>query len=126
MSSNRPQKVAEALKKKISEIIQNELRDPRIGFVTVTEVKVSADLKHVKVYFTVMGSDKTKKDATVGLGRAAGFVRRIIADQMQFRMVPEISFEYDETYEYGQRIETLLNRIQKEEDERKKRNTKSD
>jgi ribosome-binding factor A len=118
MEYSRSDKVAGTIKKRVSEIIQNELKDPRIGFVTVTNVKVSKDLRHVRIFFTAFGDEKTKKSAQIGLDQATGFVRKAIAARVKFRFVPEIAFEYDETYEYGQHIEELLNRIRKEEERR--------
>lgn len=125
MNYNRADKVAAALKKRISQIIQTELKDPRIGFVTITEVKVSRDLEHVKVYFSVLGNEKQKKSAIIGLERATSFVRRLIATEMRFRFVPHIVFKFDETYEYGQHINELLERVKREEEERNERDKKS-
>ena len=121
MGSSRHEKLSGELKKKISQIIQQDLRDPRIGFVTITEVQVTKDLRHVKVYFSVLGSEKEKKSAIIGLQRATSFVRRIIAQEISMRFVPEIVFKFDETYEYGQRINELLERINREEKERHER-----
>ncbi|MCX5716671.1 MAG: 30S ribosome-binding factor RbfA [Candidatus Omnitrophica bacterium] len=122
MASDRSEKVAATLKKTVSEIIQNELKDPRIGFITVTEVKVSKDLRHVKIFFTALGTEKEKKSAQIGLRQATGFVRRLIADRVNFRFVPTIVFVYDETYEYGMHINELLDRIKKEEEKRNEQN----
>jgi len=119
MAYNRPEKVAVAIKRKVSEIILIELKDPRIGFVTVTEVKVSRDLRNVKIFFSVLGDEKQKKSAIIGLERATSYVRRIIGKEMGFRFTPEIIFRYDETYEYSQRVTELLNKVKTEEEERK-------
>ena len=118
MDYNRADKLAGALKKRISEIIQTQLKDPRIGFVTVTEVKVSKDLKHVKVFFSVLGDEKEKKSAIIGLEHATGFIRCLVAQEMMLRLVPEIVFKFDETYEYGQHINELLERIKREEEKK--------
>lgn len=118
MGSNRAEKLAGVLKKKISGIIQTELKDPRIGFVTITRVEVSKDLKYVKVFFSVLGTEKEKKSAVIGLGRATSFVRRLIAQEVDVRVVPEIVFKIDETYEYALRVNELLERIKKEEKEK--------
>lgn len=120
MGSNRAAKLAGTLKKKISKIIQTEIRDPRIGFVTITEVKVSGDLRHVKVYFSVFGNEKEKKSAIIGLKHATGFIRQLIARGIELRYVPEIVFEFDEIYEHELRINELLERIKREDDQRAK------
>ncbi len=119
MSYNRAERLAGMLKRKISGIIQAELKDPRIGFVTITEVAVTKDLKNVKVYFSVLGDEKEKKSAIIGLQRATGFIRRIIAQEIRLRFVPEIMFKFDETYEYGQHITDLLAKIKREEEQKK-------
>lgn len=118
MGANRAAKLAGTLKKKIGAIIQTELKDPRIGFVTVTEVEVSGDLRHVKVYFSVFGNEKEKKSAIIGLKHATGFVRQIIAREISLRYAPEIVFKFDETYEHGLRINELLERVKREDDQR--------
>jgi ribosome-binding factor A len=120
MGTNRPAKFAGTLKKRISEIIQVELKDPRVGFVTITEVKVSQDLRHVKVYFSIFGNEKEKKSAVIGLRHATGFVRKRIAESVKVRFVPEIVFEYDEAYEHQRRIDELIERIKKEDEQRAK------
>jgi ribosome-binding factor A len=123
MTSNRAQKVAGTLKKRISRIIQTELRDPRIGFVTITTVDVTPDLRYVKVYFTVLGGEKEKKNAIAGLKHAAGFIRQLVAKDIQLRFAPEIVFKFDETYEQQQYVDELLERIKREDEQRyKKRN----
>lgn len=124
MEYSRSDKLAGTLKKVISRIIQAELKDPRVGFITITEVKVSKDLEHVKVYFTAMGSEKEKKSAIVGLGRATSFIRRLVAQEVDLRFVPEIVFKYDETFEYGQHINELLEKIKREDNERNKQDKK--
>lgn len=124
MTHNRPEKLAGMLKKKISEIIQNNVKDPRIGFVTITEVQVSRDLRHVKVYFSVLGDEKQKKSALIGLHHATSFIRRVIAQEVALRFVPEIVFKFDETFEYGLHINELLEKIKREEEKRNERNKK--
>lgn len=121
MKYSRAEKLSGELKKTISEIIQNDLKDPRIGFVTITQVKVSADLRHVKVYFSVLGSDKDKKGTIIGLERATNFIRRVVAKEIKLRFVPEIVFKFDETHEYEQRVNELLERIKREEEKENER-----
>ncbi|MBI4335658.1 MAG: 30S ribosome-binding factor RbfA [Candidatus Omnitrophica bacterium] len=118
MGSNRAAKLAGTLKKRLSEIIQSALKDPRIGFVTVTEVAVTQDLRHVKVYFSVFGSESEKKSAIIGLRHATGFIRQLIAKEVKLRLVPEIIFKFDETYEQQQRVNELLERIKRQDEQR--------
>ncbi|MDD5449742.1 MAG: 30S ribosome-binding factor RbfA [Candidatus Omnitrophica bacterium] len=126
MGSNRPAKLAGTLKKKISSIIQTEIKDPRIGFVTITHVEVSADLRHVKVFFSVLGTEKEKKNALIGFKQATGFIRKLVAKSISLRYVPEIVFKFDETFEYGMRINELLERIKREDEQRAKRGAQGD
>jgi ribosome-binding factor A len=126
MGSNRPAKLAGTLKKRISRIIQTELRDPRIGFVTITNVDVTPDLRYVRVYFSVLGDEKAKKSAVIGLERAAGYIRQLIAKDIQLRFAPDIVFKYDETFEQQQRIGELLERIKREDEQRAKKRNKGD
>lgn len=126
MGSNRPAKLAGTLKKRISQIIQRELRDPRIGFVTITDVKVTPDLKYVRVYFSVLGDEKAKKSAEIGLKHAAGYIRQLVAKDIELRFVPEIVFKFDETLEQQQRIAELLERIRREDEQRDKKSNKGD
>ena len=126
MTSNRPAKLAGTLKKRISRIIQTELRDPRIGFVTITNVDVTPDLRYVRVYFSVFGDEKAKKSAMIGLARAAGYIRQLIAKDIQLRFAPDIVFKYDETFEQQQRIGELLERIKREDEQRAKKRNKGD
>lgn len=126
MGSNRPAKLAGALKKRISQIIQRELRDPRIGFITITDVNVTPDLRYVRAYFSVLGDEKAKKSAVIGLTRAAGYIRQLVAKDIKLRFAPEIVFKFDETFEQQQRIGELLERIKREDDQRDKKRNKSD
>ncbi|GAB4072583.1 30S ribosome-binding factor RbfA [Barrientosiimonas marina] len=106
--SIRANRVAEQIKKEMGELIGQKLKDPRIGFVTVTDVDVTGDLQQAKVYITVFGDDKEKQDTLVGLAKANGFLRSEIGRRIRLRKTPEITFEFDEAYEYGNRIERIL------------------
>lgn len=113
---HRSQRVAELIQQEISSLIQFGVKDPRIGFVTVTGVEVTSDLQHAKIFYTVMGEEKQRRDTAVGLQKALGFLRREIGQRLRLRNVPELSFHYDTSIEYGTRIETLLNQIHAEPD----------
>jgi len=114
----RSEKVAEAIHELISELLIKGLKDPRIGFVTITGVKVTDDLHLATAYFTVIGNAEEKKASGQGLNSARGFIRKEMGKNLHMRYVPELNFQYDESVEYGSRIETLLKEISaKEEDD---------
>lgn len=99
--SYRSHRVAEELKNEISAIIARELRDPRVGFATITEVKLSPDLRHARVFVSVFGSPQEKQETLLALNNAASFVRRLIGGRIKLRHTPDISFVYDESVEHG-------------------------
>jgi ribosome-binding factor A len=107
----RSEKVAEAVHELISELIVKGLKDPRIGFVTITGVKMTDDLHLATVYFTVIGSDKEKKATEQGLNSAKGFIRKEMGKSLHMRYLPDLIFRYDESVEYGNRIETILKEL---------------
>jgi ribosome-binding factor A len=100
----------------VAEILETELRDPRIGFTTVTRVEVSADLGHARVLVSVLGSEEIREKSLEGLNSAAGYVRREITHRLRLRRVPEIAFVLDRGPEEGDRIETLIHKLQSEEE----------
>lgn len=106
--SHRPNRVGEQMKKELTEIIGRKIKDPRIGFVTVTDVQVTGDLQQAKVYISVLGDDEQKENTLKGLAKAKGFIRSEIGHRIRLRKTPEIIFEFDESIDYGNRIETLL------------------
>ncbi|HEX2769652.1 MAG TPA: ribosome-binding factor A [Geobacteraceae bacterium] len=111
----RSEKVAEAIHELTSELLIKGLKDPRIGFVTITGVKVTDDLHLATIYFTVIGSDEEKKASGQGLDSARGFIRKEMGKSLHMRYIPELVFQYDESVEYGSRIETLLKEISAKE-----------
>lgn len=108
---SRQERVQEALKKEISNIIHEELKDPRLGFVTITAVEITPDLSYAKVFFSVLGKDQDYKRTKEALDSALGFIRRLIAQRIELRLVPEITFKEDRSSEYSIRIEEVLNEI---------------
>lgn len=117
MQGRRIDRIEEQLRIELSEIIEREIQDPRIGLTTVTAVKVSPDLRHAHVYVTVLGDATQRKKALEGLRSAASFVRRSLSKRLHhMRRIPEVSFDYDEVVEKGIRIEELLNQIKHEEE----------
>ncbi|WP_445594025.1 30S ribosome-binding factor RbfA [Bacillus velezensis] len=109
--SMRANRVGEQMKKELGDIISRKLKDPRIGFLTVTDVRVSGDLQIAKVYISVLGGEKKKEEALKGLAKAKGFIRSEIGSRIRLRKTPELEFEFDESIEYGNRIETLIHEL---------------
>jgi ribosome-binding factor A len=107
----RIDKITEALRKEISVIVHDDLKDPRLGFVTVTKVEVTQDYREAKVYFSVLGSEEDHKKTAEALNSASGFIRREIAHRINLRFTPEIMFREDRSSEYSVRIEEVLNEI---------------
>jgi ribosome-binding factor A len=119
MSKKREQRVGELLKEEISQIILREMNDPRIGFVSVTDVQVSGDLINAKVFVSVYGTEKEKEDTMKGLDQAKGFVRKLVGDRITTYHTPEIIFRYDNSIEHGVHISNLIKKVRKEDKERK-------
>lgn len=111
---NRMSRVDEELKKEISNIITYDLKDPNItGLISVTKVKVSGDLKYAKVYVSMLNA-KDNKQVLAALKKSAGFVRTEIAKRINLRTTPEIIFIFDDSIEYGSRIDTILKKVIKD------------
>ncbi|EAR63270.1 ribosome-binding factor A [Bacillus sp. NRRL B-14911] len=102
------------MKKELGEIIGRKIKDPRIGFVTVTDVAVTGDLQQATVYISVLGDEEKRENTLKGLAKAKGFIRSEIGQRIRLRKTPEIIFEFDESIDYGNRIDTLLHKIQEE------------
>lgn len=113
MADMRANRVAEQMKKEMGEILTRKIKDPRVGFVTVTDVEVTGDLQQAKVFVSVLGDELEKQDTLLGLAKAKGFIRSEIGKRIRLRKTPEISFEFDEALEYGNRIETILRDLNK-------------
>jgi ribosome-binding factor A len=113
-SSRRPEQVAETLRQVITDALAREVRDPRVGFVTVTGLLVTNDLSHARVMVSVPGEEADKERALEGLHSAAGFLRSRAARALTTRSVPELHFELDRGLEHAARISELLNDIRRE------------
>ncbi|NWJ47802.1 MAG: 30S ribosome-binding factor RbfA [Chloroflexi bacterium] len=122
--SRRTEQVAEMIKEIVSTLIQRELRDPRLGFVTITRVEVSPDLKHAKLLFSVMGTEEARKDTFKALKGASGYLRRELFHQLQMKYVPELHFEFDGGIEHGDKIQRILQAIEQEEKQNQPPETK--
>ena len=115
MSRLRPERVQEALRQEISRVALEEIKDPRIGFLTITKVELTKDLRYAKVYFSVLGGAKEKALALKGLNSAKGYIKGMVADRIKLRLVPEISFRIDESIEHTKEIYDLFERIKKKD-----------
>lgn len=116
--SVRPNRVGEQIKKEMTDILQRDLKDPRIGFVTVTEVEVTGDLQQATVYITVLGNNEQKESTLQGLSKATGFIRSEIGKRIRLRKTPELLFKFDESTEYGNKISTILHELNRENDQK--------
>lgn len=108
MPTARMRRVNEAIREVLADAIATELKDPRIGFVTVTEVDTSPDLRAARVYVSVLGSDAEREETLEGLGSSHGFLQGKIASSMRMKRTPTLTFHYDESVDRGQRISRLL------------------
>ncbi len=108
MSGSRMRRVDEAVRAVLSDVITQELKDPRVGFVTVTAVKTSPDLRHARVYVSVLGDEETRADSLLGLNSAHGFLQKRVASELRLKHTPTIDFAYDETIDHGMRITEIL------------------
>jgi len=106
--SPRAARLAEQIQRDLSELIRLEVKDPRVGLVTLTGVEVTADYAHAKVFFTVLGDLARVDEARTGLQRASGFLRSALAHGLRTRTVPELHFHYDESVERGSRLSQLI------------------
>jgi ribosome-binding factor A len=114
-SSRRPEQVGETLRQVITDALAREVRDPRVGFVTVTAVLVSNDLSHARVMVSVPGEESVKTRALEGLQSAAGFLRSRAARTLTTRSVPQLHFELDRGLQHAARINELLNTVRRED-----------
>ena len=111
MTSHRANRVAEEIKKEVTQMLREEIKDPRIGFVTVTGIEVTSDIRYAKVFISVLGDDEAKVQSLKALEKAKGFVRSELGKRIRLRYIPEISFKFDSSIEHGARIMKLLNEV---------------
>lgn len=114
----RVERVAELIKEKISEIIREDVSDPRIGFVSITRVDVSPDLESAKIFVSILGNEEKKKESMSGLHSATSFIRGKLGHTLEMRLVPEIRFVRDDSLEKGSQVLGIISRLGKEEHER--------
>jgi ribosome-binding factor A len=105
--SGRPQRLGDLIQREVSDLVRQEVRDPRVGMITITSVDVSPDMTHAKIFFTVLEKEKLQ-DTLAGLKRSAGFLRAQLAKRVQMYTTPELRFVYDESVERGDRLSRLI------------------
>src|SRR4051794_22687898 len=108
MSGSRMRRVDEAVRAVLSDVITQEIKDPRVGFVTVTAVKTSPDLRHARVYVSVLGSEEEREASLAGLRSAHGFLQRRVAGELRLKHTPALEFAYDPSIDAGMRITEIL------------------
>jgi ribosome-binding factor A len=104
----RSRRIAEQIQRELSGIIRLELKDPRVGMITITDVEVTQDQSHARVFFTALGGQDRVEDAVHGLQHAAGFLRTQLAHRMKLRTVPQLQFKYDQSVERGMHLSQLI------------------
>ncbi|MEO8077650.1 MAG: 30S ribosome-binding factor RbfA [Acidobacteriota bacterium] len=105
---SRATRVGDQIRAELAELLTREVHDPGIGFLTVTQVKVSADLQQARVFYTTLGDDKARKETARALERATPFLRRHVGRRLQLKRVPELTFSFDEAIEKNDRIQRIL------------------
>ena len=108
----RIEKLQELIKQEMGKMLLTDLKDPRIGFVTVTDVEMTGDLRSAKIFISVMGGEEQVKSSLEGLQSALGFIRREIGQRIKIRFTPEISFALDTSLDYGDHIQKLLLKVE--------------
>ncbi len=109
--SRRPQRLALQIQHEVSLMISRDMKDRRVGFVTVTGVQLSPDLRHARIFISLMGSDSEKKDSLEALNHAAGWIRHELGQRIRTKFLPEIAFQMDTSQEYGEHIDKLIDEI---------------
>jgi ribosome-binding factor A len=111
MSTGRMRRVDEAIRQVIGDAVAGDLKDPRVGFVTVTDVRTSADLSHARVYVSVLGDDEQREASLEGLRSAHGFLQGRVASELRLKRTPTLEFSYDDTTDRALRVDAILDEI---------------
>jgi ribosome-binding factor A len=119
----RQDKLQEAIKREVSLIIHDELKDPRLGFVTITKVELTADYRLARVFYSVLGEDAEYKKCREALASGLGFIRRLVGQRIRMRFTPEILFKEDRSSEYSIQIQKVLDEIKEEDRKREEENS---
>jgi ribosome-binding factor A len=115
MSSRRQQQVGDFVRDEISQILLYDMKDPRLGLVSLTRVEMSPDLRYARVFVSVYGDEDERQDTLRALSGAAGYIRRLLAPRIHARHIPELSFRLDRSMEHAESISRALNQIQQDE-----------
>ena len=107
----RSTRVADLLKREFADLLLRRIKDPRVQGITITDVELTEDLRHARVYFTLIGDQQRREEAVRGLESAKGFVRREIGQALRIKYIPEIEFKYDSSFDHAERMETLFHQI---------------
>jgi len=118
---SRSQRVAEQIRRELAELIRLEVKDPRVGFITLTDVEITPDYAHAKVYFSSMTGEQGVDDILAGLRRASGFLRRELGRRIRIHTTPELHFHYDKSVEQGSRLSQLIDEVVREDEARARR-----
>lgn len=110
----RADRVKKVLRIEISRILQEDLKDPRIGFVTVTRIDLTGDLRYAKVYFSILGDAANQESSVEGIESALGYIRRLVGERLKLKYVPELSFKFDRSMEYSINLEKTFERLKNE------------
>ena len=111
MASARMRRVDKAVQEVVSAHIAEDLKDPRIGFVTVTGVETSPDLRNARVYFSVLGDESAREDALAGLRHSKGFLQSVVGNELRMKRTPTLDFVYDSTSERAERLSRLIDEV---------------
>ena len=117
MTNRRIERLNEQLKREVTDVLLNEVRDPRVGRVTITEVRATPDLYHARVFITSLGTEEERAQAMDGLQAASAYIRGELGRRLHVRRVPELAFEWDQTLDHAQRIEQLLREVRSSQPE---------
>jgi ribosome-binding factor A len=107
-NEQRQRRIADQIQRELSDILRNELKDPRVGMITLTDVEVSPDIAHARVFFTTLGDADSRAQTETGLERACGFLRSALGRRLKLYNIPELHFQYDASVERGVRLSQLI------------------
>ena len=112
----RSDRVSTRIREEISKVLMREVKDPRLSNITITDVKMNRDLKQARIYYCLLGDEEKKKDAEKGIKSALGFIKRELAGRLGLRYMPVLKFIFDESFDYGSRIDNLFESLKKNND----------
>lgn len=115
LNNQRQERVNSQFQEELADLLR-KVKDPRVGFVSVTEVDVTADMKQARVYVSVLGNEELRKETMAGLKSATGFIKMELARRVRLRFMPDIEWRYDTSIEHGARINDLLNKVKRDEE----------